>query len=60
MNCYICGGPLGDPKLDNVDRKIRPCLVCDEVVSETIRGYDQQDTLVEDIMEPLENFLEYS
>ena len=35
MSCYICGRHIEQVRIDPRDMKIRPCLTCEGIISET-------------------------
>lgn len=43
--CYICGSPISELRLDARDMKTRPCMTCEQVISEAARplAKDRQD-----------------
>lgn len=42
MQCYICDGPLGDPRLDARDMKIKHCGSCEQVINELLFEADEE------------------
>lgn len=43
MNCYICDGGLGDPRIDPRDDKIAPCSRCEQIIYETAHEGDEDE-----------------
>ena len=60
MSCYICGGPIAEPKLDPRDMKIRPCATCERIVHENVESFhdefDPDGTFVVSLETDIEEF----